>query len=194
MSQNSNAPLGITTKSASLSASIGDQDRILELYWLQSLARELLPDHRVCICCRHLSHNANEVKIVYRHHRRKASFKGLARCASVWVCPVCGSVISEKRKSELKKASAAWKHSIIMVSYTIRHKRTDKLEDLLRGLEAAFRNFLSGSYGEDFRREYGVIGSVRALEVTHGKNGWHPHIHQMVFCGDLNAVDVFSEE
>ncbi len=31
-------------------------------------------------------------------------------------------------------------------------------------------------------KEAGAVGSIRALEVTHGKaNGWHPHTHDLVF-------------
>jgi hypothetical protein len=26
----------------------------------------------------------------------------------------------------------------------------------------------------------GYVGSIRALEVTHGKNGWHPHLHVLL--------------
>jgi hypothetical protein len=28
---------------------------------------------------------------------------------------------------------------------------------------------------------HGITGSVRALEVTHGDNGWHPHVHELLF-------------
>jgi hypothetical protein len=29
----------------------------------------------------------------------------------------------------------------------------------------------------------GVAGAVTAMEVTHGANGWHPHVHMLVFAG-----------
>jgi hypothetical protein len=33
---------------------------------------------------------------------------------------------------------------------------------------------------KDLRRDFGVLGSIRALEVTHGQaNGWHPHFHEL---------------
>lgn len=28
---------------------------------------------------------------------------------------------------------------------------------------------------------FGIAGRVRALEVTHGANGWHPHVHLLLF-------------
>ena len=27
----------------------------------------------------------------------------------------------------------------------------------------------------------GKIGHIKALEVTHGRNGWHPHYHILIF-------------
>jgi hypothetical protein len=29
--------------------------------------------------------------------------------------------------------------------------------------------------------EFSRLGSVRSLEVTHGVNGWHPHVHEVLF-------------
>jgi hypothetical protein len=26
-----------------------------------------------------------------------------------------------------------------------------------------------------------IVGTIRAVEVTHGENGWHPHLHVLVF-------------
>ena len=31
------------------------------------------------------------------------------------------------------------------------------------------------------RSRFGIVGTVRAVEVTYGENGWHPHIHELVF-------------
>ena len=33
------------------------------------------------------------------------------------------------------------------------------------------------------KADLGIIGTVRALEVTHGKSGWHPHLHVLIFTG-----------
>ena len=44
----------------------------------------------------------------------------------------------------------------------------------------------------------GVIGQIRALEVTHGRlspsnNGWHPHYHLLVFCASGVDLDGFAD-
>jgi hypothetical protein len=31
------------------------------------------------------------------------------------------------------------------------------------------------------KHKAGVIGTIRAAEVTHGENGWHPHLHVLVY-------------
>lgn len=184
------SPLGKTTKSASTMSLDLEKKLIVERYYLQSLARELLPNHRICVCCRFLSHNAENVKIVYRPRKKSVGFKGLARCSCLWVCPVCGQIISETRKSELKRATNTHSGDILMLSYTLRHNNVTPLAEVLGYLASAFRNFFAGRFGEEFRERYDVLGTVRALEVTHGKAGWHPHYHQLIFTRSLSASEI----
>jgi hypothetical protein len=68
-----------------------------------------------------------------------------------------------------------------MVTYTLRHRVGDDLPGLLAGLKSA-RDFATS--GKGVGKLYalaGVVGSVRALEVTFGENGWHPHLHELLF-------------
>jgi len=37
-----------------------------------------------------------------------------------------------------------------------------------------------------FRDILGLVGTVRALETTHGLNGFHPHFHVLLFCKSDN--------
>jgi hypothetical protein len=39
----------------------------------------------------------------------------------------------------------------------------------------------SGRQWVDFKAEFGLAGWVKTVEVTHGANGWHPHIHVLLF-------------
>ncbi len=43
---------------------------------------------------------------------------------------------------------------------------------------------------------YGVVGSIKALEVTWGSaNGWHPHAHVLLVCsGDVGNLSTFEGE
>lgn len=155
--------------------------RVLDRYYLQALARELLPDHRIDICGRYLSFNKDHVKIVYRKERKIASFQNLAHCHSLWICSPCASVITEKRRDELKTAFENWHGKVMLVTFTMRHKQKQPLKKTLDILLSAYDRFLSGRYGDEKRDFYKIIGAVKALEVTYGENGWHPHLHVLYF-------------
>ena len=72
-------------------------------------------------------------------------------------------------------------HSVVMPSYTMPHKAGEPLEVTLGYLQAAWRRMWGGRWAEAFHARYDVVGAIRALEVTYGENGWHPHYHQVVF-------------
>jgi hypothetical protein len=47
-------------------------------------------------------------------------------------------------------------------------------------------------YKQGLKKKVDKIGYVRALETTHGlTNGWHPHIHEIWFCGQ-NQGDFYA--
>lgn len=65
-----------------------------------------------------------------------------------------------------------------MLTLTARHDRQMKLAPFLDALKDAKRRLRQ-------RREWRAIkpvfvGSVTASEVTHGRNGWHPHFHEIL--------------
>ena len=160
-----------------------------ERYAMQSIAKDLLPKERVSTCLRIRIKKRGEefcedIKVWQHLNAGRAFYSGLAVCGSVWVCPVCASKISEKRKNELHNATTAHKQSggfLAMLTLTIRHKRSDKLETLLEAFNDATSKMMKRKEFNVIREEMGIIGRVKALEVMHGKNGWHPHAHIVFF-------------
>ncbi|MGN6566006.1 MAG: protein rep [Thermomicrobiales bacterium] len=102
----------------------------------------------------------------------------------MWLCPVCAARIAERRRELLARAVESCRRDrgqVWLVSYTFRHRRADRLGAVLEGFLAAQR-WMSGSraYKRALTR-YGVVGTVKALEVTWGRaNGWHPHAHALL--------------
>jgi hypothetical protein len=41
----------------------------------------------------------------------------------------------------------------------------------------AWQKVQSGSGWKFWKTSLGIVGTVRATELTHGKSGWHPHLH-----------------
>jgi hypothetical protein len=147
--------------------------------------RSVLPtSHRIGVCHRVPSPHSASVE-VWQVPQGCAHFKGLMICGSVWVCAVCGSKISERRRAELETATALWRAQggeVWLLTYTFSHGRFDRLRDSLERLSQARKFMKSGREYKQIRSEYGIIGAVQAAEITHGPaHGWHPHIHELAF-------------
>lgn len=108
----------------------------------------------------------------------KAAFRGLKTCSNLWVCPVCSGRISFKRQGELNlllQSARQAGYSPLLLTLTFQHKRGDVLASILDQFKDAQRRWRN-------RRDWAalkgsIIGTVSALELTHGVNGWHPHAH-----------------
>lgn len=118
-----------------------------------------------------------------------ASFGGLATCGSVWACAVCATAVQAERADELRRAGAAWMKSgggLSMLTLTMRHQRKDSLEACWDGVLAAWAAITRGGAWTGNRTqagdkaEFGIAGTVRAVEVTHGAHGWHVHLHVLI--------------
>lgn len=153
-------------------------------YELQAVSREILPDQRVARCLRWRQDQARPVDVWKSREHGKAHYKNLQTCGSVWHCPVCAAKISERRRAELVAAVAAHRASggdVLLMTLTNSHDRGDLLPDLLARQAVALTKFRQRREGARLFDSVGAVGIVRALEVTHGGNGWHPHYHFLVF-------------
>lgn len=128
------------------------------------------------------------VDVLYAPAKAAAHLGGVQCCKSVWLCPVCAAKISEKRRTELSEALAGWQESpagevrrLLLVTFTLSHTAGDTLATVFGALKKARRLLVSGKAAQAFKNEFGVVGMVRSLELTHGVNGWHPHLHVLYF-------------
>lgn len=110
-----------------------------------------------------------------------ANFDGLKTCASVWSCPCCSPRISNTRRDELNQllaAARAEKLAVVMLTLTARHDRSMRLGPFLDALKVAKQRFRQRREWRALKHVF--VGSVTATEVTHGRNGWHPHFHELL--------------
>lgn len=157
-----------------------DSDPILRKYWLQSLARELLPGERVVFCLRRQARLNKNVEIRHSHKVGRAWYANLQTCGSVWACAICAAKITERRKVELETAITDSRFFVVLATYTMHHESGYALATLLDILKVAHRKLKSGRQYQWLKDEYGLIGSFISTEVTYGINGWHPHLHEML--------------
>lgn len=123
-----------------------------------------------------------------------AHVSGVRHCGSPWACAICAPVIREKRARDIDAGASGFLDgggSALFVSLTGPHHFGDPLEPLLAVMSKCMRSVTSGRPWKALRDRLGYIGSIRALEITYGKNGWHPHAHSlMLFEAQLSVEDV----
>lgn len=167
------------------------------VYMLQAIARELMPDERVAWCMRRFLPYREVVDIVRAPKRGAAYFHGLMRCSRIWMCPVCARKISETRRRELDELiegakmgvyQPRWerwvqvpKYHLSMLTFTLKHEWDEPATKVLARLAKAYARFAAGRWYQGFKQTYFIVGTLKALEITHGESGWHPHYHVLIF-------------
>ena len=174
-------------------------------YKLQRAAAGLLFDaarpltdqaHRVTSCNR--SRKGTHVTVWRAEDGSNARYSGLVTCGSVWHCPVCASKVTEARRRELQAglvAHAAGKGECYLLTLTHPHTAELPLAEQLDKQAAARQRFKNSRAYKRIMGAYGRAGSVCSLETTYGVNGWHPHVHELVFAraGLLDDAAALSE-
>ncbi|MEU4843268.1 protein rep [Nocardia testacea] len=118
-----------------------------------------------------------------RDGRKTAGFGGLETCGRIWLCPICASKIRVRRGDQIAEGvarhmangGAAW-----FLTITLPHEKGDALKDSFDALTKAWQYVKNGKRYQEDKKRFGIIGDIKAVEVTHGENGWHPHAHILV--------------
>lgn len=159
-------------------------------YSLHAQARRALPKERVARC--QVQAHTGHVEI--RVTDKGAMIGGIMRCGSVWTCPVCAASISEVRRQQVEETIRRHIEAggiVCMAAFTMPHHRFQSSAELRTAISETWRGMQQGSAWIRNKRAYGLLGTIRALEVTHSQgNGWHPHLHVLFFLPALPAADL----
>lgn len=97
---------------------------------------------------------------------------------------MCAERILTERAKEVSTAVGAHGHKrVVMATFTLRHARGHSLYALRRLLTDSYSAMKAGRAGRLMRKTARWVGDIRGAEMTHGKNGWHPHLHTLWFLG-----------
>lgn len=183
------APPGSLGKHSEIVSSPPPDARLRDRFALQRDAALLLPGERVAKC----GHDVIGSNVQILRHKDGGTFYGnLFTCGSLWVCPVCAAKITEKRRQELVASVEAWKASggtVSLLTLTAPHRLGEPLRDLLSRFTKARRSFRKSMAYVRAAEASGLAGTVRALEVTYGANGWHVHSHEILFSRGATRPD-----
>jgi hypothetical protein len=137
---------------------------------------------KVCLCGKVSLHPG-----IARTHvtTRSARYKDMVTCGSVWVCPVCSSIVSVRRRDEIVTAVDAAPgqgQMVFLMTLTARHSATTSLRAFYEAMTWAHGRFWSGGDIARIKASFGIDGMISDREVTFSRaNGAHPHIHELVF-------------
>lgn len=143
---------------------------------------------RLCKCGRVL----HDDYVAVRKSGDASGFAGLTTCGSVWVCPVCNSKIMSRRALEIGSAVALAQASgfhVAFVTLTMRHFLGQSLGMLWGALSYAWGAVTAGMPWQKIKARYGIVGFLRVVEVTVGRNGWHVHVHGLLFLDPAQMPD-----
>lgn len=154
------------------------------------------PTFRV-VSCRRSKVPGKQPELFKAKDGGSVTFHNLAVCGSVWTCPLCSAKINRARREQIAQAYNALDGTgaaAYMLTFTVKHGAGDDLASLLARMKDAMQLLQKSHAWKEVTRSkalkrprsgslpfLGYVGRVSALEVTHGKNGWHPHEHQLWF-------------
>lgn len=127
---------------------------------------------------------------------QSASMKNLEHCASPWCCPICTPIIRAKRAKDLQAAATAWtaeEHSLILITLTRPHTKTESLAINMDMITGAWADITASQRWRDIKSMYGIAHWVKSLEITWSLHaGWHVHLHLLAFitpsCTHINRL------
>jgi hypothetical protein len=131
--------------------------------------------------CRSAPANGGPIEIRHRPEDGRAHYSGLQTCGSIHGCPLCSEKILAVRTDEILQAITthiAKGGSVAMVTMTMRHRAGQWLQELWDGLGSAWTTALSGRRS---RQLLAGVDWVKRVDCTHGRNGWHLHVHALLF-------------
>lgn len=120
---------------------------------------------------------------------------GLSTCSSVWACPVCSNKINEVRSKEVSLVLNHYLktgYSLGMLTLTSQHNSWEGCKVVKYKELGSFNKMIASRKYKDLCKFYRFEGYIRALEVTIGNNGWHPHLHlAIILNNDKTALEAF---
>ncbi|MDH4119196.1 MAG: protein rep [Acidimicrobiia bacterium] len=118
--------------------------------------------------------------------------EGLATCGSANTCLRCAIKIGAARARQIELVAAVMKalgFECYLVTLTFAHQRNDVLGEIYEAMMDGFTAFRTSRL---FRKlTAGGGGFVRQVELTWSlANGWHPHIHVLVWSKQYLSSDI----
>lgn len=149
------------------------------------VVRQVDPHCRPSRVCGQPDPRAPKVVITRRLHGHvyRARVSSIWRCGNANICPICADRAARKqaaRISNLVRTVLDGGGGALFLSNTVGHTYLESFATVADRLADVGSVLTNGRYAIS-RTLPGYLGAITTLEVTHGRNGWHPHHHRIIF-------------
>jgi hypothetical protein len=127
----------------------------------------------------------DDVAVSFSPEHKRAVFKGVMTCGSPWDCPVCGGVIAERRRGELRELLVFLRDYGAVPALTVltqHHTATESCAAVVKRLDGDRRRMMMTREYKRLVVKYGIMidGRLRlhfvgGPETTTGYNGFNYH-------------------
>ena len=163
------------------------------LWSLQRTMWEITESKRLAGCHRWRAPGTAVARLDWQEEKG-ARFGGLQDSHSVWASPISAARIGKSRAEEIKCALRTWVgtedaitgHDIAFLTLTLRHSPHQSLKEVWDTISKAWAGVTqtaawrgSNKVAGD-KANFGISHWIKSVEVTHGKNGWHVHLHTLL--------------
>lgn len=170
------------------------------LWQLQRVMWKITQDSTLAGCHRWLAPYAGVAQVEFTGKGNNARFGNLQNSHSVWSSPLSSAQICNLRGKQLGEGLDRWVkqdgHSVMFLTLTLRHSKEDSLQEMWDLISKCWRSVTAGKAWRDpnsgDKAKFGIAHTVRAVEVTHGKNGWHVHTHAALLLDSPLSPDEIS--
>lgn len=175
---------------ASKKAAPGSEDFSRALWRLQRTMWRITDFKRLAGCHRWLQGGVSRADVQWSPG--KAKWGGLQTSSSVWASPVSAVRIAKLRAEEVSGAVQEWKnqgqdHSVEFLTLTLRHSKDQSLKEVWDMISYAWKSITQtaswrgGARMIGDQQRFGIKHWLKSVEVTIGDNGWHVHVHVLLF-------------
>lgn len=143
-----------------------------------------VPAYRTVRCGSYVHSRARGVELWKSPDAPRAHFGGLVTCGSQWLCAVCSTKIALSRRGEAQLAVQRLGEQggvCGLLTLTIPHQAGQPFNEVLANIKRLYERWSTGKHSTAMRKRWPQLGFIRAVEVTRGINGWHPHFHIVLF-------------
>lgn len=171
------------------------------------LSSKTKKQHRTRFCLSTRIDATQEVGITLNDNafESEAGLSNLQTCGSICSCPICAHRLMLEHAKTVKKA-LIWAnntdHLPLLLTLTASHHAGFTLKYFKAQFKKAWRMFTNHRTWREFKKLFGIVHWIASRELTREAikdNGWHYHMHILLFVQkstlfDKNLPDNFQEQ